>query len=145
MCFIIVPALPSTERSCFSLWSSAPALFISVSSISLPSLPSEFPKSKPLKNFLIAEGCSFFSSGAHFFPWNCFITKSNGELFGLSSSCLSWQFWSSFRGSADRIRFSDVYSCLPFFMMSDALRICYCCFHPTVYHSHDTSGQELST
>lgn len=143
MCFIIVPALPSAERSCFSVWSSAPALFISASSISLLSLPSDFPKSKPLKNCLMAEGCSFLSSGAHFFPWNCFITKSNGERFWLSSSCPSWQFWTSFR--RDRIRFSNVYSCLPFFIMVDALRICHRCLHPATYHSHDTSVQEQST
>lgn len=145
VCFIIVPALPSTERSCFSLWSSAPALFVSVSSLSLLSLPSDFPKSKPLKNCLMAEGCSFFSSGAHFFPWNCFITKSNGERFGLSSSCLSWEFWSSFRRSADRIRFRNVYSCLSSFTMADTLRICHHCLHPTIYHSHDISIQEQST
>lgn len=29
--------------------------------------------------------------------------------------------------------------------MADALRICHCCLHPTIYHSHDTRVQEQST
>lgn len=128
MYFIIVLALPSAKRSSFSLQSSAPELFISLSSISLLSLCSNFPKSKPLKNFFMAEGCSFLFPGDDLFLRICFITKLKGELFGMSSSCLSWQLhMSSFRGSADTesISFRIVYSCLLSFTAADAVRISY--------------------
>lgn len=123
-----VSALPSTGRFSFSLWSSALQLFFNVSSVSCLSLPSDFPKSKPLKNFWMAEGCSFLFPEEDLFPWNCFITKSNGELFGMSSSLLFWQLCASpFSGSADieGIILSNIHSCMPSFITADALTISY--------------------
>lgn len=144
--FFTVPTLPSKERSRFSLWSSALQLFFSVPSVSPPSLPSDFPKSKPLKNFLMAEGCSFLFPEEDLFPWNCFITKSNGELFGMSSSFLVWQPWvSPFGGWADGegISFSNVHSCLPSFKRGCTEN--FLPFPPYQYQYHCLVDQSLNS